>query len=146
MKTKKLIKRGVIVVLGAAFLLFATLIIHIAVMVQGKSPLPLATTQIARIDFNEEISPTQAEIIQDKFKEFQGVKSTHFNIQDGILIYTFDNRLNDTKQIYDGFMKGSNLLCSRYVVSEEELSQGCPAIENDSFYGKLTQVVAKVVN
>lgn len=63
MKTKKLIKRGVIVVLGAAFLLFATLIIHIAVMVQGKSPLPLATTQIARIDFNEEISPTQAEII-----------------------------------------------------------------------------------
>lgn len=146
MKTKKIIKRGIIVSLGVGFLFVATLLIHIVVMVQGKSPLPFATTQIARIDFNEEINPTQAQIIEDKFREFQGVKSTHFNLDDGILVYTFDNRLNDSKQIYDGFMKESNLLGSRYIVSEEDLSRGCPAIDNDSFYGKLTQVVSKVVN
>ncbi|WP_107040308.1 hypothetical protein [Brumimicrobium mesophilum] len=146
MKTRKKIKMVATILLGGAFLFFATLVIHIGIMVYGKEALPLATTQIGRLDFDEQINEGQANAIENQFKNIEGVKSTYFNVGSDILIYTFDNRKNSTENIYKEFNQGSNYLSSRYTVSEEDLSKGCPAIESDSFYGKLTSMVSKIVN
>lgn len=146
MKIRKKIKIGLISVLSAVALLFIVLIVHIGIMVHERGALPMATIQMARVDFQNPITPLQAKNIEADFKHYKGVKSTHFNVKNGILIYTFDNRKNSTKAIYSNFEKENSLPCSRYVVSDEDLSHGCPAMNSNSFYGKLTNVISKIVN
>lgn len=146
MKLGKKWKIAIFSILGVAFLLFATLIIHIAVMVHHRGPLTFATIQMARSDFQAPVDSAQAQQIQKNILALNGVKSTYFNLKDGIVIYTFDNRINTAQQIYDKAIKTSGIPAERYTVSEMDLAKGCPVMNNNSFYGKLTAVVSKFVN
>lgn len=142
----KKIKIGLFSILGIAFLLFAVLIVHIAVMVHQKGELPLATVQMARADFQAPIDSVQALQIQHDIQTLNGVKSTYFNVKDDIVIYTFDNRRNTAQDIFDKAIKTSGFPVVRYTVSEKDLAKGCPVMNDNSFYGKLTAVVSKFVN
>lgn len=143
---KKKIKIGIISLLGIGFLLFAVLIVHIAIMVDNNEPLPMATIQMARADFQEPIDSLDAQYIKQKITLLQGVKSTYFNLKDEILIYTFDNRVNSAQNIYDKAIKTAGFSVERYTVSEEDLARGCPAMSDNSFYGNLTALVSNVIN
>lgn len=146
MKVPKKIKVALFSVLGLALLLFITLIVHIAVMVHNRAPLPLATIQMARADFKMPVDSAAAQQIQDNIRKLNGVKSTYFNVADDIVIYTFDNRLNTAQRIFDKAIKNSGFAAVRYTVSEKDLSGGCPVMNDHSFYGKLTAVVSRFVN
>jgi hypothetical protein len=146
MKFGKKWKIAIFSVLGAAFLLFATLVVHIAVMVHQRGPLAFATIQMARSDFQAPVDSARAQEIQKHILTLKGVKSTYCNLKDGILIYTFDNRINTAQQIYDEAIKTSGIPSVRYTVSKKDLARGCPVMNNSSFYGKLTAIISKVVN
>lgn len=142
-KKVKIIIGGIV---GIALLFFMVLIIHIGVMVNNREPIANATIQMARADFNVSLDSASVLLIQDNIKELEGVRSTYFNYDSDILIYTFDNRVNRAQNIYDKAIRDSGFPSERITVSAEEAMQGCPAMSNNSFYGKLTRLVAQVIN
>jgi len=146
MSTGKKVKIIITGICGLAFLFSAALLIHIAIMVKGRQPIANATIQMARVDFQVPLDSLEALKIQEDLKSVKGVRSTYFNFKNHILIYTFDNRLNNAQGIYDETIKNSGFPSDRHIVSAKEATQGCPVINNNSFYGKLTAMVSKVVN
>jgi copper chaperone CopZ len=146
MKINKKIKVALGLVLGLAFLLFATLIVHVVVMVKGKPPLAMATIQMARADFQEPVDASGAAAIQNNIKKLPGVKDTYFNVKDHIVTYTYDNKLNSAQNIYDAAIGNSGYKSRRYLVSRSDLAKGCPVMNSNSFYGKLTDIISGIVN
>ncbi len=144
MKINKKIKILSGVVFGFAFLLFATLIVHIAIMVKGR-PAD-ATVQLGRADFKEPVDSLSALKIQNDIKGLKGVQYTYFNAKDYILVYAFDNKVNTAQKIYDAAIKNAGFSSVRYTVGAADLAKGCPVMSNNSFYGKLTGLVAGFVN
>lgn len=145
MKIKKIIRWAVIGIGGLAFLLFATLIVHIAIMVKTRPPLANATLQIARADFLQPVDSLNAVKMEKKVRGIKGVESTYFNLKDYSLVYTFDNRLNTAGHIYDEAIKDPEFPSKRYIVSTADLQKGCPVMSDHSFYGKLTAAVTKII-
>jgi hypothetical protein len=146
MKLNKKIKIVAFSLLGLAFLFFATLIVHIAIMVKGRPTPAFATIQMARADFKEPVDSLSAVRIQNEIKNLKGVQTTWFNAKDYILVYSFDNKINTAQSIYDAAIKNSGFRSVRYIVGKADLAKGCPVMNNNSFYGKLTEVVAGIVN
>ncbi len=146
MKINKKIKIVFGVVFGIAFLFFATLIVHIAIMVKGRVLPPDATVQMARADFKEPVDSLSAIKIQNDIKMQKGVQTTYFNSKDYIMVYSFDNKVNTAQNIYDAAIRNSGFRSARYIVSKADLAKGCPVMNHNSFYGKLTEMVASIVN
>ncbi len=146
MKLNKKIKVVAFSLLGLAFLFFATLIVHIAVMVKVRPTPAYATIQMARADFREPVDSLSAIRIQNDIKSLKGVQTTYFNAKDYILVYSFDNKVNTARNIYDAAIRNSGFRSARYIVNKTDLAKGCPVMNSNSFYGKLTGVVAGIVN
>lgn len=146
MKMNKKIKITAFSLLGVAFLFFATLVIHIGIMVKNQKPLENATIQMARVDFSNSLDLQQAQVIEENIKNQKGVKDVFYNEKNHLLIYTFDNRINNSENIYNTSIKSAEFSSAPYFVSAEDAAKGCPVINSDSFYGQLTKVVSKIIN
>jgi len=146
MTMQKKIKWFFIGTLGTAVLLFLTLVIHIAIMVYHKGPLPFEHTQMARTDFMEPLDSLQISKLKSNLLSQKGVKSIYLNSKDHNVVYTFDNRQNSGDNIFRNAIVPAHLKAKPYIVSAEDLNRGCPAFNNNSFYGKLTKVISKAVN
>lgn len=146
MTIKKGIKYTAISLLSLGFLLFATLIVHIAVMVKGKKPLASEHTQLARIDFSRTADPAAIADIEQSIGALPGVQSTYYNPDTRILVYAYNNKLQDAAQVYQSQVSSRNIDALKYTVSAADAAKGCPAMNNNSFYGKLTKVVSSIVN
>jgi len=133
--------------MGVFAVLFVLLLLtHIVIMVKSMPILVYPTLQLARVDFKEPLDSLSIRRIRNQVASQKGVESTYYNPKDDILIYTFDNRLNNAHSIYDKAIIPSGYASERYVVTAKDLQQGCPVLNNNSFYGKLTALVAKIVN
>lgn len=146
MKIRKKIKWFLLGTLGLAILLFLTLFIHIAVMVYHKGPLPFEHIQMARADFLAPLDKANVAQIKSRLEGQKGVKSTFFSPKDRDVVYTFDNRQNNAANIYHAAIQGAAVPSKPYVVTAADLATGCPAMDNSSFYGKLTAAVSRIVN
>lgn len=127
-------------------LLLILLFVHIAVMVKQMPKPSNPTIQLARVDFLEPVDTTSVRLIRSGVSKLRGVKSTYFNTTDNILVYAYDNRVNQSQTIYDAAIKDCGFKSSRYVINAEDAGKGCPAFDNNSFYGKVTQFVSSVIN
>jgi hypothetical protein len=146
MKINKKLKIVSVSQLGLVFLFFAVLIVHIAIMVKGRPAPANAMIQMARADFREPVDAQSAAKIQNNIKSLKGVESTYFNLKDHIVVYTYNNKVNTAQHIYDVAIKDVGFRSVRYTVSQNDLSKGCPVLNNNSFYGRLTEKVASIVN
>lgn len=146
MTLKKKIKITIAGALGLAVLLFIVLVVHIAIMVKGRTPPENATIQMARADFDQQPGVAGAGLIESRIRAMSGVKSTYYNPASKILIYTFDATKNNAEAIFDRAVKPSGFGAALHTFSKEEMSRGCPAMDNSSFYGKLTTVIDRIVN
>lgn len=146
MTLRKKIKIAAVTVLGAGALLFFILIVHIAFMVKGRKRPELATIQMVRADFKQPAGVEEADRIVSKLKAMTGVKDAYYNPGSGILIYTFDATRNNANAIFETAVRPAGLAVEMKTFSKEELSAGCPAMDNNSFYGRLTGIVDRVVN
>ncbi|RQO31876.1 hypothetical protein DBR32_03465 [Taibaiella sp. KBW10] len=146
MNIKKVIKYTSISVFSLAFLFFATLIIHIAVMVKGKTPQASATTQLARVDFGAQVGAQDVAAIESDLKATPGIKSTYYNPQTRVLVYSFDNKQLNADQVFQSRISSKNIDAVKYTVAASDLMKGCPAMDHNSFYARLTRAVSAVVN
>ncbi|PSK93200.1 hypothetical protein B0I18_102170 [Taibaiella chishuiensis] len=146
MTMKKKLKVAAGSLLGIMFLFSAVLLIHIVVMVKNRKPLPAATLQMARADFKQPVPDQVMQTIQQAVSRQKGVKETYYNAGSRMLVYTYDNKVNTAEAIYASAIRPSGMSSERHLVSQSEATKGCPAMDNHSFYGKLTNMVARVVN
>lgn len=146
MKINKKIRIALWSVLGIAVLLSLTLLVHVIIMVKAMRALPDATIQMARADFIQPVDSMNAIQIENTVMDQPGVKSTYFNAKDYTLVYSFDNRVNNAQNIYDHAIKNDGFSSVRYIVAASDLSKGCPVMNGNSFYGKLTAFVGRFVN
>lgn len=146
MTIKKGIKYTAISVFSLGFLLFATLIVHIAVMVKGNKPLASEHTQLARIDFPQNTDPSVMTKVEQSIKSLDGVQSTYYNPATQILVYAYNNKVQNAENIYQSQIVARNINALKYTVSAADAAKGCPAMNNNSFYGRLTRTISAIVN
>lgn len=132
-------------VLGTFTLLFIVLVAHIAT----AKPVQIdnATLQISRIDFKEPIDSLMAKEIHRNLKSISGVKSDRLNPETGILVYFHDNRIADSKKIYNQLIAKGHYKAERYLISTEMASKKvCPAMNTNSFSYKFSRGIQRIFN
>jgi hypothetical protein len=142
MTTGKKIKVAAFSVLGFFLLMFMILVYHIAT----ARPLENATIQISRIDFDKPFDSMSTIDIKQKLHDIPGVKS-EIIVKRNVVVYFHDNRIADSKKIYDELMKTGNYNAERFVLPPGIASQQvCPVMKKDGVSYKFTKFVQGVFN
>ena len=131
--------------LGIVLLLFVVLVIHIAT----AKPVVYdnATIQISRIDFKEPLDSAKGKEIHRNLKSIPGVKTDRLNLEKGVLVYFHDNRIADSKKVYDALMAKGHYNAERFVITNEMASKKvCPVMNNDSFSYKFSRGIQRIFN
>jgi len=145
MEKRKIIKIALIS-LSVVFVLFAVLIVHIAMVTKYKAVEPDGR-QLSRIDFTEKVDSTEANKIKNFVGHLDGVESTYFNVKDGIFVYTYALSKQNSLGVYNKLMSYGKYKAHRYMVDPSEATKGCPAMGgNKSFMYSLVMYVGKLIN
>lgn len=145
MKINRKIKIAAYSVLGTVLLLFVVLVAHIATA--KPAVYDNANLQISRIDFKTPLDAAQVKEIHRNLKSIPGVKNDHFNAAKGVVVYFHDNRIADSKKVYDALMAKGNYKAERFLISDEMASrQVCPVMNRDGFSYKFSQGIKRIFN
>jgi len=130
---------------GTMLLLFLVLVVHIAIVTKNTH-YDNATLQLGRIDFRQPIDSAQAKEINHQIRMIAGVGNTHFNIKDGILIYSVDTRKNTNEQVYRQLVSKVPYRTELFKVTEEMTANGCPVTDKSTYTYAFTHAVTKIIN
>jgi len=101
--------------------------------------------QIGRIDFKQKIDSSEASYIRSYVNHLEGVKNTHFNIQSGILVFTYYLNGNvNAADIYKKVVALKNYKAERFVLDPALIENGCPINNPNSFWYKVYVYYQKV--
>lgn len=131
-------------VLGVIALLFLTLIVHI-LLVTPKN-YDNNNLQLSRIDFKEPIDSAKAKTINSQLRSVDGIKNTHINLKDGILVYSYDVNKVNADQAFEALIQKGNYKATRFVVTDEMKATGCPIMDRNSFSYRFSNGVQKIFN
>ena len=142
MTTRKKIKIALLSVLGFFLLMFVILVYHIA----NARPLENATIQVSRIDFDKPFDSASTADITQKLHNIEGVKS-EIIVKRNVVVYFHDNRIADSKKVYDELMKTGNYKAERFLLPAGLANnQVCPVIKKDGISYKFSKFVQKIFN
>ncbi len=141
-------KRKIFKILFAAFsaivILFGVLVIHIYMVTKSKMAQP-DNRQLSRIDFTQKPDSVEANRIRSLVAHLDGVESTFFNVKDGILVYTYSLKKQNSIGVYNKVMSSGNYQAKRFVVDASQAPKGCPAMGgNGSFMSILSASITKI--
>lgn len=145
MKINKKIKIAAFSILGTVLLLFIVLVVHIAT----AKPVVYdnANLQISRIDFKQPLDAAMVKEIHRNLKSIDGVKNDHFNAEKGVVVYFHDNRVTDSKKVYEQLMAKGNYKAERFTIPANIASrQVCPVMNRDGFSYKFSQGIRRIFN
>jgi copper chaperone CopZ len=132
-------------VLGVVVLLFVVLVVHIAT----AKPVAYdnATLQISRIDFEEAIDSAKAKEIHRNLKSIPGVKNDRINMEKGVVVYFHDNKITNSKRVYEQLMAKGNYKAKPFIISNELAQKKvCPVMAEDSFSFKFSRGIQRLFN
>ncbi|MGL2965238.1 hypothetical protein [Flavobacterium sp. XGLA_31] len=142
MKNYKTIKKVLLGILGVFLLLFMILVYHIAT----AKPPENATIQVSRIDFDRPFDSLSTVDITNKLHSIKGVKSEVI-VKRNVVVYFHDNRIADSKKVYDALMAKGNYKAERFVIPADLANQPvCPVMKKDGFTYKFSKFVKDVFN
>lgn len=145
MKINKTIKIAAISIVSVFLVLFIVLVAHIAT----AKPVVYdnANLQISRIDFNEPLDSAKVKEIHRNLKSINGVKSDHFNMARGVVVYYHDNRITDASKVFDQLMAKGKYNAKPFVISKEMAAmQVCPVMNKDDFSYKFSKGIKRIFN
>lgn len=145
MKVSNKFKRILIASFGLFVLLFLVLVVHIA-LVTRNIHYDNASIQLGRIDFKEPLDSVKAKEINTKIRSITGVGNTHFNLKDGILIYSVNLNKNSNQAVYQKLMAEIPYKAERYVVTNEMATKGCPVMDKSTFAYQFSNTIQKIIN
>jgi hypothetical protein len=134
---------------AVAIVLFATLVIHIAMVIPPtKQVNDTRNRQLSRIDFKQDLSPTQADKIKGFIGAMEGVEGVHYNPESKILVYIHSTEKVNPNTVYNKVVKMNNYKAERYVVKAAEIKGGCTAGmgKEKSLTVKMAQVVSNIIH
>jgi len=120
---------------------------HIYSVTKKNTAENINQRQLSRIDFKEPIDSTEAAKIRSFVAGLDGVDGTHFNIPDGIFIYTYKVNTQNSLDVYQKVMSLGNYKAEQFIVRAEDIKSkgGCPMKMNDhSFMSYLSVYVSKL--
>ena len=142
-------KKKIKIILGSAFgvtlLLFGVLVYHVA----KAKPIAYdnATMQISRIDFQEPLDSVKMKTIHRRLKSIPGFINDSYNLETGVLVYFHDNRIADSKKIFEELMSKGYYKATRYIVPKELASNKvCPVMNQGSISYAFTKQVKRIFN
>lgn len=142
MRINKKIKIALLSIVVFFFLMFVILVYHIA----NAKPIENATIQVSRIDFDKPFDSLSTIEIRKKLHTVAGVKS-EIIVKKNVVVYFHDNRIADSKKVYDELMTKGNYTAERFVLPEGLANkQVCPVIKKDGVSFKFTQLVQRIFN
>lgn len=142
MTTGKKIKIGVLSVLGFFLLMFVILVFHIAT----ARPVENATIQISRIDFDKPFDSLSTIDITQKLHSIPGVKS-EIIVKRNVVVYFHDNRIADSKKIYNELMAKGNYKAERFIIPANLANKEvCPVMRRDGISYKFTKFIQGIFN
>ncbi|WP_298222252.1 hypothetical protein [Flavobacterium sp.] len=142
MKINRKLRIAAVSILGSVLLLFVILVAHIAT----AKPLENATVQVSRIDFDQPFDAIGAADVKTKILSIPGVKSDVL-VKKNVVVYFHDNRIADSKKVFDQLMAKGNYHAKRFLVPENLASKSvCLVMNHDGFYYKFSKTVQKVFN
>lgn len=142
MKMNKKIKIALLSLLGFFLLMFVILVYHIA----AARPLESATIQVSRIDFDKPFDSLSTIEIKEKLLTIAGVKSDII-VKRNVVVYFHDNRIADSKKVYNELMTKGNYKAERFVLPEGLANkQVCPVIKKGGVSYKFTKFIQGIFN
>lgn len=128
--------------LGVMLLLFIILVYHIAT----ARPLENATIQVSRIDFDKPFDSVSTVNIKQKLHEIAGVRS-EIIVKRNVVVYFHDNKIADSKKIYDELMTKGNYKAERFILPANLANnEVCPVMKKDGISYKFTKLVKGIFN
>ncbi|MEO6837991.1 MAG: hypothetical protein ABI261_05910 [Ginsengibacter sp.] len=125
-KSKKIF-RTIMIVFGSLTIVLA---IHIYWVTRPKTPDP-RTIVMARIDIKNPLTTQDAEKIKTWLYQQKGVNHVLVNPTTKIAIFTFYPAKVSGDQIVHNFQTSFNYTAKRYVPTEQELANSCPALPDN---------------
>ncbi|MEO8821386.1 MAG: hypothetical protein ABI267_05910 [Ginsengibacter sp.] len=122
-KGKKIFRR-IMLVFG---ILTVVLVIHIYWVTRPK-PISPNTIVMARIDIKNDLGQQDANKIQTWLYQQKGVNHVMVNPATRIAIFTFYPAKVSGDQIVHNFQASFNYDAKRFVPTQEEIDNGCPAL------------------
>jgi hypothetical protein len=142
MKINKKVKIALLSILGFSLLMFAILVYHIATARSIES----ATIQVSRIDFDKPFDSMAVVDIKQKLHDIPGVKS-EIIVKRNVVVYFHDNRIADSKKVYEELMATGNYNAQRFALPENLANkQVCPVIKKDGISYKFTKFIQGIFN
>jgi len=142
MKINKKIRVAIVSFTGTALLLFIILIAHIASARQVDN----ATIQISRIDFDKPFDSIGTLEIKSNIQSIPGVKSDVI-VKGNVLVYFHDNKITNSKQVFDQLMTKGHYNAKRFTVPENIANKPvCPVMNHDSYYYRFSKSVQQLFN
>jgi hypothetical protein len=144
----KLLKKITIGLLSLVVLFFATLAIHIYMVLPApKVNSDARVRQLSRIDFNQQIDSAEAQKIQGFVANMEGIESTYFNVPDNVLVYTYTVGKQNSDVVYNKLMAFGKYNAQKYVVTTQQASTGCPIdTKEKTFTGMFSAYMAHIFN
>jgi len=140
MKIHRKVKIALYSILGSTLLLFVILVYHIAT----AKPKENATIQISRIDFDKPFDSLSTIDIKNKLHTIAGVKS-EIIVKRNVVVYFHDNRIADSKKVYDELMTKGNYKAERFILPPDMLNKEvCPVMKKDGLSYKFTKLVQSI--
>jgi hypothetical protein len=142
---KRKVKIIAIAILGIASLFFVILVYHIAT----AKPIIYdnSTMQISRIDFKEPLDSLKMKEIHRNLKTIPGFISDSYNVEKGVLVYFHDNRIADSKSIFNALIRKGKYKANRYVLPKSlAANEVCPVMNKGSMSYKFSKTVKQIFN
>ena len=145
-KKERLWLKPVLGLLTFLILLMLITVVHVWMVTQKAKNEPVGD-QLSRIDFIVKPDSAEAFKIKNYVADLKGVKSTYFNIPDGIYVYTYDARIQSSTQVFEAVKSQSRFKARKYSVNAEALKTGCPVSFNKrSFASNLNRYMSILIN
>src|SRR6476620_635649 len=142
MKINKKVKIALLSIVGFFLLMFVILVYHIATARRVEN----ATIQVSRIDFDKPFDSIASIDIRQKLHDIPGVKS-EIIIKRNVVVYFHDNRIADSKKIYDELMTTGHYNAQRFLLPPGLANkQVCPVMNKDGFSYKFSSFIQRIFN
>lgn len=137
---RKTLKKITLLTLSLVLLMFVILVYHIST----AKPLENATIQVSRIDFDKPFDSLSAIALKEKLQCIKGVKN-EIIIKRNVVVYFHDNRIADSKKIYNTLMSQGNYNAKRFVLPMSLAHKKvCPLMKKDSFSYRFSQFIQHI--
>jgi hypothetical protein len=144
MQINKTIKKVLWGVMLTFVLFFGILIFHIITAKPAVYESP--NLQVSRIDFKENIDSAAAKKICADLRSIKGLTSDSIIVKRNVVVYFHNNKITDSKKVYDELMTKGNYIAERYILPANLASKEVCPVDQNSFSYKMSQKINRFFN